>query len=182
MVPYSTLKRPAYQTDLLVDLRRILALAIRILAGDHLQDAHAKGIDVDLFAVALLLVHFGRHELRRSYARLLPKCTTDDRVLLAKLHLCRPHVANLDLALAAVDEDVVALDVAVDDWRGVRVQVLEALQNLAGPPPDDLDRRALQLVNVPTRKQVKSSRYSLSVPDVISSVIKTNSPSLNQLS
>lgn len=63
---------------------------------------------------------------------------TDDRVLLAKAHLGRPHVADLDLAMRAVDKDIVALDVAMNDRRGMAMEVGKALQQLLAPSLDDL--------------------------------------------
>jgi hypothetical protein len=52
---------------------------------------------------------------------------TDDSVLFANLHLGGSHVSNLDFAVRSVDKDVVAFDVAVDDWGVVRVKVNESL-------------------------------------------------------
>lgn len=42
---------------------------------------------------------------------------TYDGVLLANLHLGRTHIANLDLAMCSIDEDVVAFDIAMNNWR-----------------------------------------------------------------
>lgn len=44
---------------------------------------------------------------------------TNDGVLFTNLHLRCSHVANLDFAMGSVDEDIVALDVTVNDWRVV---------------------------------------------------------------
>ena len=105
------------------------ALAVRVLEGDHLQDAHAEGVDVGALVV-VLGVHLGRHELRRAYhaARRVTAAAAagDDGG--------EAEVADLDLPLAAVNEDVVALEVAVDD--AARVEVREALEDLAAPAPD----------------------------------------------
>ena len=43
------------------------------------------------------------------------------------------EVANLDLALVAVHEDVVTLEVPVDDGRIVAVQIQQATEDLSAP-------------------------------------------------
>jgi len=43
------------------------------------------------------------------------------------------EVANLDLALVAVHEDVVTLEVPVDDGRIVAVQIQQAAEDLPAP-------------------------------------------------
>jgi hypothetical protein len=102
----------------------VRALAVGVLERDHLEDAHAEGVDVGELVVRLR-VHLRRHELRRAHDA--PRgCGAADGG--------EPEVADLDLALAPVHEDVVALEVAVDD--PVRVQVGEAVQHLPAPAPD----------------------------------------------
>lgn len=64
---------------------------------------------------------------------------TDYCVLFANLHLGGSHVPDLDFAMGSVDKDVVAFDVAVDDWGIVRVKVYEPLQNLSTPSFYNLD-------------------------------------------
>lgn len=93
------------------------------------QQAHPERVDVDA-VVVVLVVQLGRHELRRSQHRLRRRPRAQQRR--------EAEVADLDDALAAVDEDVVALEVAVDDRRGVAVQVDEAAENLPGPALQDL--------------------------------------------
>ena len=89
----------AHLDDLLVDLRRVPALAVGVLHGGQLQHAHAKCVDVDAFVV-VFLVHFGRHEFRRPNHRLGER---------AVLERGQPQVADLDAARRARDENVVAL-------------------------------------------------------------------------
>jgi hypothetical protein len=47
------------------------------------------------------------------------------------------EIANLDDTRAAVDKDVVTLEVAVNDGWVVTVQVDQALQHLPGPALED---------------------------------------------
>jgi len=82
--------------------------------------------------------------------REIKRALTDDRVLFANLHLCCSHVANFDFSVCAVDEDVVALDVSVDDWRVVRVKIDEALQDLSAPSFYNLEIRGLQFADIST--------------------------------
>lgn len=57
----------------------------------------------------------------------------------------KTEVTNLELSVVAVDKDVVALEVAVDDGRVVGMEVDESLQNLAAPRLEDLGlERALE--------------------------------------
>ena len=65
-------------------------------------------------------------------------------------------VSDLDGASRAGDEDVVALEVAVDDGRGTRVQEVEALQDLTAPALQQLQLHLLEALQVPgtgNRKQ-----------------------------
>lgn len=50
--------------------------------------------------------------------------------------------------MCSVDKDVVALDVAVDDWWVVRVQVYQPLQDLSAPPLDHLEVGRLQFADI----------------------------------
>ena len=112
--------------DLPIDLRGVEALRVGVLRGDHLEDAHPEGVDVHLLVVTLI-VQLRRHELGRAKHGL-------------GLYMSLAHergeaeVANLDFGVVAVDENVVALQIAVDDsameatcprdattsWRGAR--------------------------------------------------------------
>ena len=56
------------------------------------------------------------HTTTRRGSETQHKCFTDDSILLADLHFCCSHVANLDFTMCSINEDVVALDVAVDNW------------------------------------------------------------------
>jgi len=94
------------------------------------QEAHPERVDVDA-VVVVLVVQLRRHELGRSQHRLRRRPRAQQRR--------QAEVADLDDALAAVDEDVVALEVAVDDRRGVAVQVDEAAEDLPGPALEDLN-------------------------------------------
>ena len=115
----------SYGDDSLVDLDGIGALAVGVIEGDHLEDAHAEGVDVGELVVGLV-VHLGSHELRRADAA---------GVAAAAAERGEAEVADLDLALVAVDEDVVALEVAMDDGRRVGVEVGEAVEDLRAPAP-----------------------------------------------
>ena len=76
------------------------------------------------------------------------RALTNDRVLFANLHLCCSHVANFDLSVCAINEDVVALDIAVDDWRVVRVKIDETLQDLSAPSFYNLEIWSLQFADI----------------------------------
>ena len=65
-----------------------------------------------------------------------------------------PQVADLDAAGGAGDEDVVALEVAVDDGRGAGVQEVEALEDLVAPPPQHLQVNFAQSSKVPQRERM----------------------------
>ena len=108
------------------------------------QQAHPEGVDVDA-VVVVLVVELRRHELGRAQHRLRRGPRAEQRR--------QAEVADLDDALAAVDEDVVALEVAVDDRRRVAVQVHQAAQNLPGPPLEhlDVDRPLVLLPVLPER-------------------------------
>ena len=116
----------------LEDLRGVTALAVRALVRDQLDDAHSERVDVHPLVV-VLVVQFGRHELRGADHRLGPVVVQ---------HGGQTEVPNLHLALVLVDKDVVALQVAVHDGRGLRVQVVQAPQDLPGPR---LDRPQIQV-------------------------------------
>lgn len=45
----------------------------------------------------------------------------------------QPEIADLDLTEMAIDKDVVTLQVPVDYWRIMAVEVSEAAEDLAGP-------------------------------------------------
>ena len=85
--------------DFLVDLSGALALVVGVLAGGHLEHAHAERVDVDALVV-VLLVHLRRHELGRAYHRLGER---------AVLERGQAQVADLDAARRARYEYVVAL-------------------------------------------------------------------------
>lgn len=127
-----------YCRNLLVDLGRVSTLSIRVFARCHFQETHAKGVDIDLFAVSLFFVHFRSHEFRG----------TNDRVFFAHLHLGRTHIANLDFAVSPVNKDIVALYIAVDDWRIVAVQIDQPFQNLPRPTLHDFRVGQAQFPNV----------------------------------
>jgi hypothetical protein len=59
------------------------------------------------------------------------------------------QVPNLDLAAGAVDKDVIAFEVAVDDGGVVRMQVHQPLQDLPRPAPQHLLINVLVLLAVP---------------------------------
>lgn len=61
----------------------------------------------------------------------------------------KAQVADLDDSRTAVDKDIIALEVAVDNGRVVTVQVHQALQHLPGPALEDALRDLLVLLTVP---------------------------------
>ena len=111
------------RADALPYLRCVAALLERVLLGGHLQHAHAEGVHVHRLAV-VLVVQLGRHELGRAQHRLHVGGVPGDG---------EAEVADAHLTRRAVDEDVVALQVAVDDGRRVGVQVVQGRQYLAAP-------------------------------------------------
>lgn len=50
---------------------------------------------------------------------------TDHSIFLANLHLCSTHISNLDLSMCAVNKDIVALDITVNNWRVIGVKIDE---------------------------------------------------------
>ena len=87
--------------DFLVDLSGALALVVGILAGGHLEHAHAEGVDVDALVV-VLFVHLRRHELGRADHRF------SERPVLQR---GQAQVADLHAARRTRDEYVVALSI-----------------------------------------------------------------------
>lgn len=61
------------------------------------------------------------------YKFIEPTGCTNDGILLAKAHLGRAHITNLQFTMGSIDKDVVAFDVSVDDGRGLAVKVGESL-------------------------------------------------------
>lgn len=74
---------------------------------------------------------------------------TNDGVLFADLHLSGSHVSDLNLTVRSIDKDIVAFDVAVDDWGVIRVKIDESLENLSTPSFHNLDVGRLQFADVP---------------------------------
>ena len=91
--------------DFSVDLCRRFALVVRQRLRDHLQHAHAEGVDIDL-AVVVLVIELWGHELGGAQCR---------------AHIRAVHrsgeaeIADSYLARVRVDEDIVALQVPVED-------------------------------------------------------------------
>ena len=73
---------------------------------------------------------------------------TNDSVLLADLHLGCSHISNLDFSVCSIDENIVALYVAMDNWRVIRMEIDKAFENLSTPTFDDLDIWMLQLADI----------------------------------
>mmetsp|Transcript_17782 Transcript_17782/g.53545 ORF Transcript_17782/g.53545 Transcript_17782/m.53545 type:complete len:298 (+) Transcript_17782:4301-5194(+) len=116
--------RPNPQGDLLVDLGCIAALGVRVFQGGQLQQAHPVRVHIHP-VVVLLVIQFGRHELRGPQDRLRRgSCAQQSS---------KAQIANLHHTLAAVDEYVVALQVAVNDGRAVAVQIHQPTQDLPCP-------------------------------------------------
>mmetsp|Transcript_34385 Transcript_34385/g.74460 ORF Transcript_34385/g.74460 Transcript_34385/m.74460 type:complete len:779 (-) Transcript_34385:30-2366(-) len=123
--------RPDAPRHLAVDLGRVLALVVRELARDQLQQAHSKGINI-YELVVLFIIHLRGHELWGAQ--------DGHPVVRAPEQGGEPQVADLDLAAVPVDEDVVALEIPVDDGGVVLlVQVHQPFQDLHRPPLDGLE-------------------------------------------
>ena len=60
---------------------------------------------------------------------------------------CEAQIANLDRASRARDEYIVALQIAMDDRRIPRVQVVETLQNLTAPRFQNLQFKNLSFID-----------------------------------
>ena len=168
-------RRQTYGGDFFVDLGRSEALGVGVLAGGHLEHAHAEGVDVDGLVV-VLLVHLGRHELGRADDRLGER---------AVLQRGQAQVADLDAARRPRDEDVVALwhqtkettktnqrtpfffvfssaaarnvsrahlEIAVDDGGRARVQKVEALEDLPAPRLEHFQVDLFEAPQVPAHR------------------------------
>ena len=94
----------------------------------HFQDTHAKSIDIDLLVV-LFLIEFGGHELGRTQYRGNMGLMPNDS---------KTEVTNLELTIVAIDKDVVAFQVAVNNGWVLGMQIGEAEEDLSTPGPDDL--------------------------------------------
>ena len=94
------------------------------------QQTHPERVNIHP-VVVVLVIELRSHKLRRTQHRLRRRPRPQKRR--------QTQIANLDDPLGAVDEDVVAFQVAVDDRRGVAVQIDEPAQNLPCPPLQDLD-------------------------------------------
>lgn len=106
-------------------------LGVRFLARDHLQDTHPEGIDISLAGVVAL------HSLRCHEFKLVPCCGNVAQAA------AQPEVTQLHLTIVAIDEDVIALQLAVDDWGVLVVEVLQRPQQLSA---DLLNHPQLQAV------------------------------------
>ena len=124
--------------NFLVDLGRIHTLPVGDLFGEDFQHAHAKGVNVHLLVVGLLLVHVRGHEFR---------CSKHTEHAPVPVDCTESKVADPQVAGRPVDEDVLTFQVPVDDRWVLRVQVLETLQDLDRPPLGDLPPDHLDLVD-----------------------------------
>lgn len=115
-----------HRDDFLVDLDGVRALAVGVLEGDHLEHAHPERVYVDQLVV-LFFIHLRCHELGSPHAVHSVGLAEDGS---------KAEVPDLDLARVAVDEDVVAFEIAVDDGRVVAVEVGQSAQDLAAPVLD----------------------------------------------
>lgn len=122
-------ERGTYGGHFSIDLSSIATFTIGVFASHHFQKTHSKSINVDLFVIAQLFVHFRRHEFRSA----------NDSVLFAHFHFSSAHVTDLDFTVSSVDKDVVAFDVTMDDRWCVTMEVGEPFEDLAGPALDDLE-------------------------------------------
>lgn len=133
-----------------VHLCGVGAFRVRVLAGDHFQQAHAKGINVDLLGVTPFLIHFWGHKLGRPDKRIL---------FIAEPHIfCSSHIANLDLIVRTVDKYVVAFDISVDDRWVVTMQVSESFEDLTAPSFYDFRIRQTQFPDILSKSLPESTR------------------------
>ena len=87
----------------------------------------------------------------RNYTKACASSLTNDSLDVGPLERGQTEVPYLDEARRAVDEDVVALEVAVDDWGQPRVQEGQASQDLSSPAADHLGLDGLQTTHVAVR-------------------------------
>mmetsp|Transcript_44630 Transcript_44630/g.142299 ORF Transcript_44630/g.142299 Transcript_44630/m.142299 type:complete len:293 (-) Transcript_44630:394-1272(-) len=111
-----------------IHLPRSLALLVRrsvCTCSDnyHLQQAHAKSINVNSCAV-LFFIDFWRNEIWSAHYRCCARLLQGGG---------QAQIANQNLTDIAVDENVVALQVPVDDRLFEGVQIRQAFQNLSRP-------------------------------------------------
>ena len=86
--------------------------------------------------------------------RRLTRCADDTADARVRLERSQAQIADLDDAGRAGNEDVIALEIAVDDGRLARVQEVEAVQQLPRPLFQQLERHLLELLDVPTRHDI----------------------------
>jgi len=122
--------------NFLVYLGGILALAVRDFLREDLQHTHTERVHVDLLVVRAFFVHVWGHEFR---------CSKHAEYTPVSVHGRQAEVADSQVAGRPVYENILALQVAVDNGRLLRVQVREAVQDLDGPPLRDLPSDNLDL-------------------------------------
>jgi len=139
-------KKSEFFSPFLVSLLKKIFTAARgeIALCSSYQQAHPERVHVHA-VVVFLVVELRSHKLRRPQDRLRRRARPKQRR--------EAQVANLDDALAAVDKDVVAFQVPVDDRRRVPVEVHEPAEDLPGPPLEhlDVDRALVLLAVLPQR-------------------------------
>mmetsp|Transcript_18178 Transcript_18178/g.42550 ORF Transcript_18178/g.42550 Transcript_18178/m.42550 type:complete len:206 (-) Transcript_18178:669-1286(-) len=124
------ISRTLTSKDLLVHLSWSFTFTPGLLPANHLQQHHAKGIDVHR-SVVIFIINLRRDEVHRPHNR-SSNCT-------GLLQRCgEPKIANHDLSTIAVDEDVIALQVPVDDGIRTSMQIIQAFQDLSTPVANHL--------------------------------------------
>ena len=76
---------------------------------------------------------------------------------------CQAKIADLDNALTAIDEDVVAFQIPVDDGWRVSMEIHQPAQNLPCPAFQDLPIHLLVPLSIPERQQLAFSFESLDI-------------------
>eukprot|EP00967_Tisochrysis_lutea_P054519 scaffold68212_cov31-Tisochrysis_lutea.AAC.2 len=118
-----------------------LAIDLRGVRAFRVRHRHAERVDIHLFVVHLI-IQLGCHELGRSQHGLGGALAHERR---------QAQVPNLDLRVVSIDEDVVALEIAMDDV--IRVEVREAIQDLPAPLLHHLALHSLGLCDVPEARR-----------------------------
>ena len=106
--------------------------------SEDLKHAHSKRIDVDFLIVGALFIHVRSHELR---------CSKHAEYSPVPMYSTEPKIADAKVSRSTVDEDVLTLEIAMNDRRILRVQILEPVQNLNSPSLGDLPSNDLNLMN-----------------------------------
>mmetsp|Transcript_2867 Transcript_2867/g.7271 ORF Transcript_2867/g.7271 Transcript_2867/m.7271 type:complete len:360 (+) Transcript_2867:2596-3675(+) len=124
--------------DLFVNLGGVGALVIGDVARDDLEQEHAEGVDVDLLVV-VFVIELRRHEFGRA--------EDTQRLILLADGRTKAKVPDPQIPRRPVDENIIALQIAMYDGRVLRVQILQPLEYLYRPPLEDLPPYELDLLH-----------------------------------